>query len=53
MLHAVNTGHDGSLGTIHASGPREALTRLENIVLMAGYDLPARFIRSQIASAVP
>jgi pilus assembly protein CpaF len=52
MLQAMNTGHDGSLGTIHASGPREALTRLENIVLMAGYDLPARFIRSQIASAV-
>jgi pilus assembly protein CpaF len=52
MLQAMNTGHDGSLGTIHASGPREAITRLENIVLMAGYDLPARFIRSQIASAV-
>jgi pilus assembly protein CpaF len=52
MLQAMNTGHDGSLGTIHASGPREAMTRLENIVLMAGHDLPARFIRSQIASAV-
>src|SRR6202011_658527 len=39
MLQAMNTGHDGSLGTIHASGPRDALTRLENIVLMAGYDL--------------
>jgi pilus assembly protein CpaF len=52
MLQAMNTGHDGSLGTIHASGPREAITRLENIVLMAGYDLPARFIRSQIASAI-
>jgi pilus assembly protein CpaF len=52
MLQAMNTGHDGSLGTIHASGPREALTRLENIVTMSGYDLPVRFIRAQIASAV-
>jgi pilus assembly protein CpaF len=52
MLQAMNTGHDGSLGTIHASGPREALTRLENIVTMSGYDLPVRFIRAQIASAI-
>ncbi len=52
MLQAMNTGHDGSLCTIHASGPREALTRLENMVLMSGYDFPARFIRTQIASAV-
>ncbi len=52
MLQAMNTGHDGSFGTIHASGPREALTRLENIVTMSGYDLPVRFIRAQIASAI-
>jgi pilus assembly protein CpaF len=52
MLQAMNTGHDGSLGTIHASGPREALTRLENIVAMSGLDLPARFTRAQIASAI-
>ncbi len=52
MLQAMNTGHDGSLCTIHASGPREAMTRLENMVLMSGYDLPARFVRAQIASAV-
>jgi pilus assembly protein CpaF len=52
MLQAMNTGHDGSLGTIHASGPREALTRLENIVAMSGLDLPARFARAQIASAI-
>lgn len=52
MLQAMNTGHDGSLGTIHASGPREALTRLENIVAMSGLELPARFARAQIASAI-
>jgi pilus assembly protein CpaF len=52
MLQAMNTGHDGSLCTIHASGPREAMTRLENMVLMSGYDFPARFVRAQIASAV-
>jgi pilus assembly protein CpaF len=52
MLQAMNTGHDGSLGTIHASGPREALTRLEHIVAMSGLDLPARFTRAQIASAI-
>ena len=52
MLQAMNTGHDGSLGTIHASGPREALTRLENIVAMSGLELPVRFIRAQIASAL-
>jgi pilus assembly protein CpaF len=52
MLQAMNTGHDGSLGTIHASGPREALTRLENIVAMSGLDLPARFTRAQIGSAI-
>ncbi len=52
MLQAMNTGHDGSLGTIHANGPREALTRLENIVGMAGVNLPSKAVRTQIASAI-
>ena len=52
MLQAMNTGHDGSLGTIHANRPREALTRLENMIGMAGINLPARAVRTQIASAV-
>jgi pilus assembly protein CpaF len=52
MLQAMNTGHDGSLGTIHANRPREALTRLENMVGMAGINLPAKAVRTQIASAL-
>jgi len=52
MLQAMNTGHDGSLTTCHANAPREALSRLETMVLMAGVDLPIRAIRDQIASAV-
>ena len=52
MLQALNTGHDGSLSTVHANSPRDALARLETMVLMAGYDLPLRAIRQQIASAV-
>jgi pilus assembly protein CpaF len=52
MLQAMNTGHDGSLCTIHANRPREALTRLENMVSMAGFQLPARAVRMQIAAAV-
>lgn len=52
MLQAMNTGHDGSLTTCHANAPREALSRLETMVLMAGVDLPVRAIRDQIASAV-
>jgi pilus assembly protein CpaF len=52
MLQAMNTGHDGSISTIHANTPRDALARLENMVLMAGMDLPARAIREQIASAI-
>ena len=52
MLQAMNTGHDGSLSTIHANRPREALTRLENMVGMAGVQLPPRAIRMQIAAAV-
>jgi len=52
MLQAMNTGHDGSISTIHANNPREALARLENLVLMAGMELPAKAIRQQIASAI-
>src|SRR5579875_1139369 len=52
MLQAMNTGHDGSLSTIHANRPREALTRLENLVGMAGVNLPAKAVRQQIAAAV-
>jgi pilus assembly protein CpaF len=52
MLQAMNTGHEGSLTTIHANTPRDALSRLETMVLMAGYDLPVRAIREQIASAL-
>ena len=51
MLQAMNTGHDGSLTTIHANTPRDALARLETLVLMAGVDLPLRAIREQISSA--
>ena len=52
MLQAMNTGHDGSLSTVHANAPRDALARLETMVLMAGFDLPARAIREQVASAL-
>ena len=52
MLQAMNTGHDGSLSTVHANAPRDALARLETMVLMAGFDLPSRAIREQIASAL-
>jgi pilus assembly protein CpaF len=52
MLQAMNTGHDGSISTIHANSPRDALSRLETMVLMAGYDLPARAIREQMSSAL-
>ena len=52
MLQAMNTGHDGSLTTGHANAPRDMLSRLETMVLMAGMDLPVRAIREQIASAV-
>ena len=52
MLQAMNTGHDGSLSTIHANSPRDALSRVETMVLMAGYDLPVRAIRQQVAAAV-
>jgi pilus assembly protein CpaF len=52
MLQAMNTGHDGSLTTIHANSPRDVLSRLETLVLMSGMDLPVRAIREQIASAI-
>jgi pilus assembly protein CpaF len=52
MLQAMNTGHDGSLSTVHANSPRDALARLETMVLMAGLELPSRAIREQITSAI-
>ncbi|PID98508.1 MAG: pilus assembly protein CpaF, partial [Actinomycetales bacterium] len=52
MLQAMNTGHDGSLSTIHANTPRDALARMETLVLMAGMDLPLKAIREQVASSV-
>ncbi len=52
MLQAMNTGHEGSLTTIHSNAPRDALTRLDTMVMMAGYDLPVRAIRQQVAAAL-
>lgn len=52
MLQAMNTGHDGSISTVHANAPRDALARVETMVLMAGMDLPVRAVREQLASAV-
>ena len=52
MLQAMNTGHDGSLSTVHANGPRDALTRIETMVLMSGFELPMRAVRQQAASAL-
>ncbi len=52
MLQAMNTGHDGSMGTIHSNTPRDALTRLENMVAMSGFKLPAEAVREQIQSAI-
>jgi pilus assembly protein CpaF len=52
MLQAMNTGHDGSLTTVHSNSPRDTLARLETLVLMAGFDLPVRAIREQVASAL-
>ena len=52
MLQAMNTGHDGSLATAHSNGPRDSLSRLETMVLMAGVDLPVRAVREQVASAI-
>ncbi len=52
MLQAMNTGHDGSMTTLHANKPRDVLARIETLVLMAGYDLPVRAIRAQVTSAI-
>jgi pilus assembly protein CpaF len=52
MLQAMNTGHDGSMSTGHANSPRDMLSRLETMVLMAGVDLPLRAIREQVSAAV-
>jgi len=52
MMQAMNTGHEGSLSTVHANTPRDAMARIENMILMAGLDLPMRAIREQIASAI-
>jgi pilus assembly protein CpaF len=52
MLQAMNTGHDGSMSTVHANSPRDALARIETMVLMAGFDLPLRAVRQQVAAAV-
>ncbi len=52
LLQAMNTGHDGSMGTVHANNPREALSRVENMIAMGGYNLPARAMREQIASSI-
>src|SRR5204863_1308399 len=52
MLHAMNTGHDGSLTTTHANSPEEAIARLETLVLMGGVDLPTRAIREQISNSI-
>ncbi|MFM6974249.1 MAG: CpaF family protein [Agromyces sp.] len=52
MLQAMNTGHDGSISTVHANTPRDAISRMETLVLMAGMDLPLRAIREQVSSAV-
>ncbi|MGQ0663785.1 MAG: CpaF family protein [Pseudomonadota bacterium] len=52
LLQAMNTGHDGSMGTIHANNPREAVSRIENMIAMGGYTLPSKTVREQIAGAV-
>jgi pilus assembly protein CpaF len=52
LLQAMNTGHDGSMGTLHANTPREATSRLENMIAMGGFNLPGRAVREQIASAI-
>jgi len=51
MMQAMNTGHEGSLTTVHSNSPRDALARIENMVLMAGFELPVRAIREQMAAA--
>ena len=52
LLQAMNTGHDGSMGTVHANNPREAISRIENMIAMGGFNLPSKTVREQIAGAV-
>jgi len=52
LLQAMNTGHDGSMGTLHSNSPRECLSRLESMILMGGYSLPSRTIREMIVSSI-
>jgi pilus assembly protein CpaF len=52
LLQAMNTGHDGSMGTLHANSPREALSRIESMIIMGGFSLPLRIIREMICSSV-
>jgi len=52
LLQAMNTGHDGSMGTVHANNPREAITRLENMIAMGGFNMPSKAVREQIAAAL-
>ena len=52
MLQAMNTGHDGSMTTVHSNSPRDAIARLETLVMMAGFDLPVKAIRQQISGAI-
>ncbi|MGB0748440.1 MAG: CpaF family protein [Magnetospiraceae bacterium] len=52
LLQAMNTGHDGSMGTVHANNPREAISRLENMIAMGGFTLPAKAVREQVAASV-
>jgi pilus assembly protein CpaF len=52
LLQAMNTGHDGSMGTLHANSPREALSRLESMITMGGYALPSRTIREMVVSSI-
>tara|TARA_R110002167_G_scaffold323657_1_gene529683 strand:+ start:98 stop:1528 length:1431 start_codon:yes stop_codon:yes gene_type:complete len=52
LLQAMNTGHDGSMGTVHANNPREAMSRIENMIAMGGFNLPSKTVREQIAGAV-
>jgi len=52
LLQAMNTGHDGSMGTLHANSPREALSRIESMITMGGFSLPAKTIREMITGSV-
>ncbi len=52
MLQAMNTGHDGSMTTLHANSPRDAIARLETMIMMSGFELPLKAMRTQIASAI-